>query len=277
MRFGLQVRPMAEMMDLSELGKRVEAAGFESLFVPEHTHIPVSVGRNHPEDAGWLDACKRFFDPFLVLTVVALATERLKLGTGICLVPQHHPITLAKTVATLDRLSDGRLLFGVGAGWDGPELANHGVEPRRRWATLREHILAMKAIWTTEEAEFTGDYVRFDPIWQWPKPVQQPNPPILVGGEGPQVLDRVLEYGDGWLPNDHPEVGDRIAELNRRAAEQGRARLPVTVYAAPPRPADIERLAAAGADRCVFNMPNGDAEVLLPALGRLSKLIVHWS
>lgn len=277
MRFGLQVRPLAETMDLAELSKRIEAAGFESLYVPEHTHIPVSVGRNHPEDAEWLDACKRFFDPFLTLTVVAAATERLKLGTGICLVPQHHPITLAKTVATLDRLSGGRVLCGVGAGWNGPELANHGVEPGRRWAVLREHVLAMKAIWTTEEAEFTGEHVRFDSIWQWPKPVQQPHPPILVGGEGPRALDRVLEYGDGWLPNDHPEVGDRIAELNQRATERGRAPLPVTVYAVPAQPTDIERLAAAGAERCVFNLPNGGAEVVLSALRRLAKLIAQWA
>src|SRR5215211_5946947 len=159
MQFGLQVRPMAGTMDLSELGKRVEAAGFESLFVPEHTHIPVSVGRNHPEDADWLDACKRFFDPFVALTVIATATEHLRLGTGICLLPQRHPITLAKTVATLDFVSAGRVLFGVGAGWDGPELANHGVEPSQRWAVLREHVLAMKAIWRAEEAEFAGEHV----------------------------------------------------------------------------------------------------------------------
>jgi probable F420-dependent oxidoreductase len=268
---------MAETMNLIELGKRVEAAGFESLFAPEHTHIPVSVGQNHPEDAQWLDACKRFLDPFLALAVVASATERLLLGTGICLVPQHHPITLAKIVATLDLISGGRVLFGVGAGWDGPELANHGVAPGQRWSVLREHVLAMKAIWTAEEAEFAGEHVSFDPIWQWPKPVQQPHPPILVGGEGPRVLDRVLDYGDGWLPNDHPEVGDRIAELNRRAAERGRAPLSVTVYAVPPRPADVERLAAAGADRCVFNLPKGGAEVMLPALDRLSKLIALCS
>ena len=277
MRFGLQVRPTAETMALSELGKRVEAAGFESLFVPEHTHIPVSVGQSHPEGSEWLDACKRFLDPFLALTVVASATEHLKLGTGICLVPQHHPITLAKTVATLDVLSGGRVLFGVGAGWDGPEMANHGVDPGQRWAVLREHVLAMKAIWTEEEPEFAGEHVRFDPIWQWPKPVQQPHPPILVGGEGPRVLDRVLEYGDGWLPNDHPEVDDRIAELNQRAAEQGRTPLPVTVYAVDPQPSAIERLAASGADRIVFNLPKGDAEVMLPALHRLAELIAPWS
>jgi probable F420-dependent oxidoreductase len=277
MQFGLQVRPMAGTMALSELGQRVEAAGFESLFAPEHTHIPVSVGKSHSEGAEWLDACKRFFDPFLALTVVASATERLKLGTGICLVPQHHPITLAKKVATLDVLSGGRVIFGIGAGWDGPELVNHGVVPGQRWAVLREHVLAMKAIWTADEAEFAGEHVRFDPIWQWPKPVQQPHPPILVGGEGPRVLDRVLEYGDGWLPNDHPEVGDRIAELNQRAAEQARDPLPVTVYAVDPQPSDIERLAAAGADRIVFNLPKGDAEVMLSALRRLTNLISPWS
>jgi probable F420-dependent oxidoreductase len=276
MEFGVQVRATAETMDLGELGKRVEAAGFESIFVPEHTHIPVSVGAEHEEGSAWLDACKRFLDPFLALTVVAAATERLKLGTGVCLVPQHHPITLAKTVATLDILSGGRVLFGVGAGWDAPELANHDVAPGRQWAVMREHVLAMKRIWTEEEASFAGEHVRFDPIWQWPKPVQRPHPPILVGGEGPRVLDRVLAYGDGWLPNDHPEVADRIAELNRRAAEQGRGPLPVTVYAVAPRPEEVERLVAAGAARCVFNLPRGGADVMLPALDRLAALIAPW-
>lgn len=273
MDFGVQVRPTAETMDLRELGKRVEDAGFESLFVPEHTHIPVSVGHDHAEGSDWLDACKRFLNPFLALTMVAAATTRLKLGTGVCLAPQHHPITLAKTVATLDHLSGGRVLFGVGAGWDVPELANHGVQPGRQWAVLREHVLAMKAIWTAEEASFAGEYVHFDPIWQWPKPVQAPHVPVLVGGEGPRVLDRVLEYGDGWLPNDHPEIGERVVELNRRTAEAGREPIPVTVYAVPPRPAEIERVRAAGAARCVFNLPRGDAPVVLPALDRLAGII----
>ena len=273
MDFGVQVRPTAETMDLRELGKRVEAAGFESLFVPEHTHIPVSVGHDHEEGADWLDACKRFLDPFLALAMIASATTRLKLGTGVCLVPQHHPITLAKTVATLDHLSGGRVLFGVGAGWDAPELANHGVAPGRQWAVMREQVLAMKRIWTEDEAAFAGEFVRFEPIWQWPKPVQRPHPPVLVGGEGPRVLERVLEYGDGWLPNDHPELGERIAELNRRVAEAGRAAIPVTAYAVRPEREDVERLLAAGAVRCVFNLPRGGAEVMLPALGHLGDLI----
>jgi probable F420-dependent oxidoreductase len=273
MDFGVQMRPTAETMDLRELGKRVEAAGFESLFVPEHTHIPVSVGHDHTEGADWLDACKRFLDPFLALTMVASGTERLKLGTGVCLVPQHHPITLAKTVATLDHLSGGRVLFGVGAGWDAPELANHGVAPGRQWAVMREHVLAMKRIWTEDEASFAGEFVRFDPIWQWPKPVQRPHPPVLVGGEGPRVVERVLEYGDGWLPNDHPELGERIAELNQRVAEAGRVAIQVTAYAVRPEREDVERLLAAGAVRCVFNLPRGGAEAMLPALDRLGNLI----
>jgi probable F420-dependent oxidoreductase len=275
MHFGLQVRATAETMDLRELGRRIEAAGFESLFVPEHTHIPVSVWTDHPEGADWLDACKRFLDPFLALATVATATTTLKLGTGVCLVPQHHPITLAKTIATLDVLSGGRVLLGVGAGWDAPELANHGVRPGSQWAVMREHVLAMRRIWTEEEASFVGEHVRFEPIWQWPKPVQSPLP-VLVGGEGARVLERVLEYGDGWLPNDHPEVGARVAELNRLAAARGRGPLPVTVYAVPPSPAEVERLAAAGAARCVFNLPRGDADVMLGALERLASLIGPW-
>ena len=275
MHFGVQVRATAETMSLGELGRRVEAAGFESLFVPEHTHIPVSVGQDHPEGSEWLDACKRFLDPFLALATIAAATTTLKLGTGVCLVAQHHPISLAKTVATLDCLSGGRVLLGIGAGWDEPELANHGVRPGSQWAVMREHLLAMRRIWTEVEASFAGAYVRFAPIWQWPKPVQTPLP-VLVGGEGPRVLERVLEYGDGWLPNDHAEVGDRIADLSRLAAERGRAPVPVTVYAVPPTAEDIARLTAAGAARCVFNLPRGGADVTLPALERFATLIKPW-
>jgi len=268
--FGIHIRPTTESMDVRELARRIEDAGFDALFLPEHTHIPTSVGTDHAEGADWLRACMLMFDPFVTLGAVAAVTERLLLGTGVCLVPQHHPITLAKTVATLDVLSGGRVLFGIGAGWNRPEIANHGVDPARRFAVMREHILAMRRIWTEEEPAFAGEFVRFDPIWQWPKPVQRPHPPVLVGGEGPRVLDRVLEYGDAWMPNDHPGLAERIGELQRRAVTLGRAPVPVTVFATPPDPAAVARCAAAGATRCVFNLPSAPVDEALAALRRLT-------
>lgn len=273
MRFGIHVRATAESGDLRDLARRIEEAGFESLWLPEHTHMPASVGTKHPEGADWLAVNARLFDPFVALGVVAAVTTRLRLGTGVCLVPQHSPITLAKQVATLDVLSGGRVLFGVGAGWNGPELAHHGVEPGTQWAVMRESVLAMKTIWTEEEAAYAGTYVRFDAIWQWPKPAQTPHPPILVGGEGPHVLDRVLEYGDGWVPNDHPGVEGRIRELKQRAMAAGREAIPVTIYATPVDAARIEALAAAGVARCVFNLRAGEPDEVRWALARLAETV----
>jgi probable F420-dependent oxidoreductase len=254
MNFGVQVRPMAGSADLLEVARALEAAGFESIFVPEHTHIPLAVQSLFPDDPGWLEGCKRFLDPFIALAAVAAVTRRLMLGTGVCLLPQHQPIAFAKTVATLDVLSDGRVLIGIGAGWNQPELRNHGIEPRDRWAVMREHALALKAIWTQDEAEFHGAFVDFDPLWSWPKPLRQPHPPLLVGGEGPHVLERVVDYGDAWLPNDHPEVADRMVELQRLADEGGRGSIPTTVYAVEQDRARVEELLAAGAERIVFNL-----------------------
>ncbi|HEX5165544.1 MAG TPA: LLM class F420-dependent oxidoreductase [Thermomicrobiales bacterium] len=255
MRFGVQIRATAQTVDLRELGRALEANGFDALYLPEHTHIPLSVRSLFPDDPTWLEACKQMVDPFVALATVAAVTERLLLGTGVCLLPQHDPIVLAKTVATLDLVSNGRVLLGIGAGWNAPEMTNHGVDPRQRWAVMREHALAIRAIWTSDVAEFHGRFVDFDPIWLWPKPVQQPHPPLVIGGEGPHVLDRVLDYGDEWMPNEHEGIEDRITELQRRAADEGREPIPVTIYATPTDPATIERLSASGAHRLVFNLP----------------------
>jgi len=218
MRFGVQVRATAETADLREIGRALEASGFESLYLPEHTHIPLSVRSLYPDDPNWLEACKRMLDPFVALASVAAVTTTLRLGTGVALIPQHHPISLAKSVATLDVISSGRVILGVGAGWNEAEMRNHGFDPARRWRLLREHILAMKAIWTNDVAVFHGEELDFDPIWLWPKPVQQPHPPVAIGGEGPHVLDRVLEYGDEWMPNDHPASGHRSTHGRTPAA-----------------------------------------------------------
>jgi probable F420-dependent oxidoreductase len=273
MKFGVHVRPTADTLDVRTIGRMVEAHGFESVFFPEHTHIPTVMQSKYPGDPEWLRRCMRMLDPFVALAVVAAVTEQLLLGTGVCLVPQHHPITLAKQVATLDLLSGGRALFGVGAGWGREEMANHGTDPALRWRLMRERLLAIKRIWTEDEPEFQGELVRFGPIWQWPKPIQKPHPPILVGGEGPHVLERVVDYGDEWMPNDHPELEERVGELQRLAAARGRGPIPITVFDAPTDPALIQRYAAAGVTRCVFTIPSNDAEQFGATLARLRELI----
>jgi probable F420-dependent oxidoreductase len=199
------------------------------------------------------------------LTAAAAATERLLIGTGICLVIERDPIITAKEVASLDVLSGGRFLFGVGAGWNAEEMRNHGTEASHRFGVMRERIEAMKAIWTQDEASYAGSHVAFERIWCWPKPVQKPHPPVLVGGNGPRVLDRVLAYGDEWLPNrvsDDDALATRIGELNARAAEIGREPIPVTVVGLPPEPARVDRLSQAGVHRIVFWLPPESADAV---------------
>ncbi|HEX5502265.1 MAG TPA: LLM class F420-dependent oxidoreductase, partial [Thermomicrobiales bacterium] len=273
MRFGLHIEPTERTMDLRDLGRLLEERGFESLWLPEHTHLPVRGTSVHPSGPQVHDRLRRFLDPLIGLTAVAAVTERLLLGTGVCLVPEHDPIVLAKQVATLDALSGGRVLLGVGAGWNREELRNHGVDPATRWRVLRERVLAMKEIWTQDEAEFHGEFVDFAPLWQWPKPARKPHPPVLVGGEGPRVLDRVLDYGDEWAPNDEPGVVERIPELQRRAAARGRAPIPVTLMHVAPNPDLLRRYEAAGVARCVFSLSGGGAAEVRPAVARPADLV----
>jgi probable F420-dependent oxidoreductase len=276
MHFGVHIEPTDRTMAIVALGRLVEACGFESLFLPEHTHLPVAGTSVHPSGPGVHDRLRRFLDPFIALAAVASATTALRLGTGVCLVPQHDPITLAKQVATLDFICGGRFLFGVGAGWNREEMRNHGVDPATRFRRLREHILAMCAIWTEDEAAFHGEFVRFDPIWSWPKPVQRPYPPILVGGEGPRVLDRVLDYGDEWGPNAEDGLEDRVRELHQRAAALGRPPIPVTAFHVRPDLATLRSYAAAGVTRCVFSLPGAGEARVREALNRLAVLVAEY-
>ncbi|WP_116946814.1 LLM class F420-dependent oxidoreductase [Jiangella endophytica] len=251
-----------------ELGRAVEERGFESLFFPEHTHIPVHSRR---ADGRSTRAYAETYDPFVALSAVAAVTRTLMLGTGVCLVTQRDPIVTAKEVASLDRLSGGRFLFGVGAGWNRMELANHGTDARTRMALLSERVRAMRRIWTDDEAEFHGEYVDFDPVWSWPKPSQRPHPPVLVGGNGPGVEDRVLAYGDGWFPQCGPladvdELRERAAALRRRAADSGRGPVPITVFGTPSDKSLLDALAEAGADRCLLLLPPGPESQLLATL-----------
>jgi probable F420-dependent oxidoreductase len=205
-----------------------------------------------------------------------MATERLLVATGICLIIERDPITTAKEVASLDHVSGGRFLFGIGAGWNKEEMENHGTDPRRRFGLMHERIDAMKAIWTEEVAEYHGRYVGFDPIWSWPKPVQKPHPPILVGGNGPKVLDRVLAFGDEWMPN---RIGDeetffaRVSELQERARMAGRDSIPITFSGAPRKPDLIARLANAGIHRCAFYVPPAPAGEIERHIDKCSALV----
>jgi probable F420-dependent oxidoreductase len=258
-------------IDPVSLGRAVEERGFTSLYVTEHTHIPASRESEWPGGAAELPAkYSHTFDPFVALSAIAATTSSIRLGTAICLVIERDPITLAKEIASLDRLSGGRFTLGVGAGWNREEMANHGTDPATRMALLAERIAAMREIWTSEEASFHGRFVDFDRIWSWPKPVQQPGPPVLVGGMGPRVLDRVLEYGDGWMPLRVPmsgldEFGTRIDSLRSRAAAAGRPTPTVTLFGGAPKPEALQRYAELGVDTVLFDLPDVPAAEV-PAL-----------
>ena len=259
MRYGIAVFPADYAANPATIARLVEERGFESLFFPEHTHIPAARQTPYPAGGELPREYSRTYDPFVALTAAAAVTERILLATGICLVIERDPITTAKEVASLDRLSEGRFLFGVGAGWNLEEMENHGTDPRRRFSLMRERMEAMKAIWTEDEAAYHGDQVDFDRIWCWPKPLQKPHPPVLVGGNGERVLERVVAFGDEWMPNRASGLRERIQALNRLAGEAGRDPIPVTLSGATPDPALIERGEEAGVHRCAFYIEPADA------------------
>ena len=274
MKFGVYMFPTDYAIDPVSLGRAVEGHGFESLFVPEHTHIPTSRRSPFPSGGELPKEYSHTLDPFVALGAVAAATERLMLGTGICLVIERDPITLAKEVASLDFISGGRVLFGIGGGWNREEMENHGTDPTRRWKVLRERIEAMQQIWTEDAAEYHGEFVDFDPIWQWPKPIQKPHPSVIIGGDGANTLQRVVRYGDGWMPiGRRADFKARIDELNRLAAEAGRADIPVTIFGAAPKPEVIDAYAEAGVERLLFHLPPAPRDEVLPLLDQRAELV----
>ena len=270
MKFGVAIFPTDSVQTPGEIARMAEERGFECLLFPEHTHIPASRESAWPggdELPAWYS---RTFDPFVACMAAADATERLLIGTGICLVIERDPIVTAKDVASVDALSGGRFLFGVGAGWNAEEMRNHGTAPSRRFGVMRERVEAMKAIWTEEEASYSGRYVNFERIWCWPKPAQKPHPPVMIGGNGPRVLDRVLAFGDEWMPNrmSFDDLAARVAELGARASEVGRSRIPVTVVGLAPDAGEIERVARIGVDRIVFWLPQDGLDAVEVGFGR---------
>jgi probable F420-dependent oxidoreductase len=269
-KFGIAIFPTDYAVSMAELAPAVESAGFESLWVAEHSHIPAS--RESPWPAGG-ELPKHYWhtmDPFIALTIAATASKTLRIATGICLVTQRDPIHTAKEVASLDHLSNGRFIFGVGAGWNREEMADHGTNFSARWQLMRERVEAMKTIWTQDESEYHGEMVNFGPMWSWPKPVQKPHPPVVLGGSGPKILERVIRYADGWMPN-RGDVLKRIPELREMAGAAGRGHIPVSYYPKATA-ADIERSAQAGVERCIYYLPPDGRDPALTKLEELARL-----
>ncbi|MGD0554266.1 MAG: LLM class F420-dependent oxidoreductase [Streptosporangiaceae bacterium] len=250
---GVAIFPTHDAIGPAEVARLAEERGHESLFFPEHTHIPADRTSPYPGGKMLPRRYAHTFDLFVALSAAATVTTRLRIGSGICLVIERDPITTAKEVASVDFLSGGRFEFGVGAGWNREEMANHGTDPRQRMAVLRERVEAMKAIWTEDVATYHGEFVNFDRIWSWPKPAQRPHPPVLVGGDGATVLDRVLSFGDAWFPNYQPEgILDRAAELTSRADRP----IDLMLMGAPADPQVLETYAKAGFRRAVHWLPS---------------------
>src|SRR5690242_5659741 len=279
MHFGASMFFTDYSMTSAELAQALEARGFESVWAPEHSHIPTS--RRSPFPGGG-DLPKQYYDamdPFVTLTAAAMATKKLNVGTGVCLVNQRDPIQTAKLVASIDQVSGGRFLFGIGVGWNAEEMEDHGTAFTTRAKLVRERIEAMKAIWTKSKPEYHGEFVNFDPMMTWPKPVQKPHPPVLVGGAFPFAAKRALRYGDGWMPHrarpDYANVRDLLPKFLQMAAEAERdpATVPVTIWGATEDEDLLKRDRDTGVVRVIVSLESAKADVILPQLDRWAKLL----
>jgi probable F420-dependent oxidoreductase len=277
MHFGLTMFPTDYSIQPHDLAVEAEARGFESIWLPEHSHIPTSRKSPWPGGAELPKYYYDSYDPFLSLAAAAAVTKTIKLGTGICLVVERDPIHTAKEVSTLDRLSSGRVLFGIGAGWNAEEMANHGTAFETRFKLMRERVMAMKEIWTQTKPKFAGEFVRFDEMMQWPKPVQKPHPPIILGGAFPHAAKRAIAYGDGWIP-----IGGRnldpleaLPQFHQMAKDAGRdpASLSFDVFGAPREPDMLKRYREAGVTRAVLMFPPKPRDEILPMLDQSAALM----
>ena len=271
---GVAYFPTHDAVGPAALARLVEERGHRWLMFAEHTHIPASRDtpwRGDPDAPPLPRKYAHTYDLFVAMATSLAATSSLRVGSGICLVTERDPIITAKEVASLDHLSGGRVDFGVGAGWNREELANHGTDPRTRMRLMRERVLAMKEIWTRHEASFHGEFVDFERIWCDPKPLQTPHPPIYVGGAGPTVFDRVLEYGDVWMPNHRDNVIARIAELRERAGRD----VPVVIMGAPADPQALAAYADAGVRRVMFWLPSTRMAHVVEALEQVERAMAE--
>jgi probable F420-dependent oxidoreductase len=265
-------------MPAQEIGPALEQRGFESIWAPEHSHIPLS--RRSPWPGG-PELPKKYFDamdPFVTLSVIAAVTRTLKIGTGVCLVIQRDTIQTAKLVASLDQVSAGRFLFGIGGGWNAEEMEDHGTEFKTRFKKLREQIEAMKAIWTQTKPEYTGDLVKFPPMMVWPKPVQKPYPPVILGGAYPHAARRAIAYGDGWIPiagRGDGDLADQIVQFRAMAMAAGRdpASLPITIFSAPENLDTLKRYKDMGVSRAIVQLPSAATEEIVPIIDRWAELM----
>jgi probable F420-dependent oxidoreductase len=276
MKTGVLIFATDYTIQMGELAKELEDRGFESLLVPEHTHIPASRKSAWPGGADLPKEYSHTYDPFVALSFAAAATKALKLGTGICLLPQRDTITTAKSVASLDRMSGGRFLFGIGGGWNVEEMQQHGTQYNERFAKMKEQVLAMKMLWSEEEAEFHGQHVNFEATWQHPKPLQTP-PPVILGGETDYTLRRVVDYCEGWLPRARHgfDAAENITRLKNIADEAGRdmATLSVSVFGAPADQAILDSYRTAGIDRAILPLPSANRDKVLTILDSYTDLL----
>ncbi len=275
MKFGVTMFMTDQTIGPVELAREIEVRGLHSLYVPEHTHIPTS-RRTPPAtgDAELPEEYKRTLDPFVTLSMAAAVTERIVVGTGICLVAQRDPIVTAKAVATLDRQSGGRFVFGIGFGWNADEIEAHGVDMKRRREVAREHMLAMQAMWRNDVASFDGEFVHLAPSWSWPKPAGG-GPPVLIGGAaGPKLFAQVAEYADGWIPIGGAGVRAALVELERVCETRGRdpKTLSIVPFGTIPDPGKLEYYSSIGIEEVVLRLPGGTRERILPRLDELAAL-----
>ncbi len=277
MKIGIYIFATDYTIRIDELAREAEQRGFESLFIPEHTHIPASRRSPWPGGPELPREYWHTLDPFVALGYAAAATSTIRLGTGICLLTERDPIVNAKEAATLDLLSGGRFELAIGAGWNAEEMENHGTAFATRFRVMSERARAMKVIWAEEEPEFHGEFVDFDPIWSWPKPVQTPNPPILVGGETDYTLRRVVEWADGWFPRGRGgfDPAEGMARLKRIADEAGRSMdtINVSLFGVEPSREALDRAAEAGVTRAILGLPSNDRDDVMRRLDRHAGLL----
>jgi len=277
MKLGITIHATDLAMDVAELARECEARGFHSLYIPEHTHIPAS--RRTPPPTGEAQLAQQYYrspDPVVALAAAAAVTQRILLGTGIALPAQHDPISWAKQIATLDRIARGRFVLGIGFGWNEDEMENHGIDPRRRRAHTRDAMLAMQSLWSSELASYQGEFVRFTPSYQWPKPLQQPRPRVLIGGAaGPQLFAHIAEYGDGWMPIGGAGIKQALPELRAQLAARGRdsARLHLVPMGVLPDAAKLAYYRDVGVTECVLRVPSAPREAVLPVLDEYARLL----